>query len=222
MNVPPTSADVEAGQSSYNPVSLRLYDTVVYGLTCPLFWKVPGGALVRMYERNISGRHLDIGVGTGRLLDRCAMPVERPRITLFDLNPHCLAYVSRRLSRYEVATCRGSVLEPFALPGRSHGSAALNLMLHCVPGDIPAKSVAFDHAAACVRPGGKLFGSTVLSLGVPVTRRARFLLNRFNAVREFSNAKDSLEDLHQQLAERFSRYRVTVYGCVALFEATVE
>lgn len=222
MTVPPTSADVEAGQARYNPVTLGLYDTVVFGVTCPMFWKVPGSALLRLYERNISEDHLDIGVGTGRLLDRCAMPVDRPRITLLDMNPHCLAHVARRLARYEVATCRGSVLEPFPLPRRSYGSAALSLMLHCVPGDIPYKAVAFDNTAACVRPGGKLFGSTVLSLGVPVARRARLAMDRLNAAGVFHNAQDSLEDLHEQLGKRFSRYRVTVYGCVALFEATVE
>ncbi|MBH5335349.1 class I SAM-dependent methyltransferase [Streptomyces pactum] len=222
MTVRPMPVDHQVGHEQYNPLTLRLYDTLVYGLTCPLFWKVPESALLRLYERNIAETHLDIGVGTGRLLDRCAMPVDRPRITLFDLNPHCLAHAARRLARYEVTTHLGSVLKPFPRLVGSHGSAALNLMLHCVPGDIPEKAIAFDHTAGCVRPGGKIFGSTVLSRGVPVTRRARFALGRLNAVRSFHNTEDDLEDLHEQLEKRFSRYRVTVYGCVALFEATVD
>ncbi|MFC0600489.1 class I SAM-dependent methyltransferase [Streptomyces palmae] len=222
MAIAPTAADVEAGQADYTPLRLRLYDLAVHGFFCPVMWKVPPSALQRMYDRNIAAEHLDIGVGTGRLLDRCTMPVDRPLITLLDMNPHCLAHAARRLSRYEVSTCRANVLEPFPLPARTYGSAALNLVLHCVPGDLAHKGVALDNAAACVRPGGRIFGSTVLSLGVPVSRRARFAMDRLNARGTFSNAQDGLEDLHQVLAGRFSRYRLTVYGCAALFEATVE
>ncbi|WFB11160.1 class I SAM-dependent methyltransferase [Streptomyces sp. LX-29] len=221
MAVTPTSADVEAGQASYTPISLRFYDAMVYGLTCPVFWKVPRRELLRLYRRNVSTEHLDIGVGSGYLLHHTPLPVGQ-RITLFDMNPHCLEYVSRRLGRHDVATCRGNVLEPFPLPQQSHDSAALNLMLHCVPGDFGYKGVAFDNAAACVRPGGTLFGSTVLSRGVPVTRRARLALNRLNAVKGFNNTEDSLADLDRELGKRFSEYKLTVHGCTALFEATVE
>ncbi|MER0244521.1 class I SAM-dependent methyltransferase [Streptomyces sp. HSW2009] len=179
--------------------------------------------MLRLYDRNISSTHLDIGVGSGYLLSKCTMPSTDQHITLLDMNPHCLTHVKRRLSHdYRVSTVQGNVLEPFPVPERSHGSAGLNLMLHCVPGDFAHKGVAFDHAAACVRPGGKVFGSTVLSQGVPVTKAARAALNRLNARKDFNNQHDSLHDLRRELSARFSDFTLTVHGCTALFEATVE
>ncbi|MFD4999113.1 class I SAM-dependent methyltransferase [Streptomyces buecherae] len=222
MAIIPTPEDVVAGQKGYNPATLKFYDLTVYGFTCPVLWKVPRRELLRLYNRNISSEHLDIGVGSGFLLSKCTMPSADQRITLLDMNPHCLTHVKRRLSQYTVSTVQGNVLEPFPLPERSHGSAALNLMLHCVPGDFAHKGVAFDHAAACVRPGGKVFGSTVLSQGVPVTKAARAAMNRLNASKDFNNRHDSLQDLRRELSARFSDFTLTVHGCTALFEATVE
>ncbi|MBB5933970.1 methyltransferase domain-containing protein [Streptomyces zagrosensis] len=222
MAIIPTIEDVVAGQKSYTPFTLSFYDLTVYGVTCPLLWKVSRHELLKLYNRNISAEHLDIGVGSGYLLSKCTMPSANQRITLLDMNPHCLSHVSRRLSRYRISTAQGNVLEPFPLPERSHGSAALNLMLHCVPGDFAHKGVAFDHAAACVRPGGKIFGSTVLSQGVPVTKAARLALDRLNAGRDFNNRHDNLHDLRHELSARFSTFTLTVHGCTALFEATVE
>lgn len=222
MAIAPTSEDVRAGQNPYNPCTLKFYDLTVYGFTCPVLWKVPRRELRRLYERNIAGAHLDIGVGSGYLLSKCLMPSPDQHITLLDMNQYCLAHVERRLSGYRVATVQGNVLEPFPLPERSHGSAALNLVLHCVPGDFAHKAVAFDHAAACVRPGGKVFGSTVLTEGVPVTKAARAALNRLNSCRIFNNQHDSLYDLRRELRARFADVTITSYGCTALFEATVE
>ncbi|MFE6777208.1 class I SAM-dependent methyltransferase [Streptomyces sp. NPDC057702] len=222
MAIVPTSEDVVAGQKAYNPLSLRFYDLTVFGFTCPVLWKVPRGALLGLYRRNLSEEHLDIGVGSGYLLDKTITPSPHQRVTLLDMNPHCLTHVERRLSPLRVATVQGNVLEPFPLPARSFGSAGLSLMLHCVPGDFAHKGVALDHAAACVRPGGKVFGSTVLSQGVPVTKAARAALNHLNARKDFNNRHDSLHDLRRELSDRFSDFTLTVHGCTALFEATVE
>nr|BFE31458.1 hypothetical protein GCM10010200_037090 [Actinomadura rugatobispora] len=72
-----------------------------------------------------------------------------------------------------------------------------------------------------MRPGGRLFGSTVLSRGVHLPLHTRLLLRRLNSDGRFNNTADSLDDLHAQLRSRFSDYTVTVHGCTALFEATV-
>ncbi|AJE84352.1 methyltransferase NorI [Streptomyces albus] len=215
------AAAVRVNLADYNPWTLRAYDATV-ATTCRMFWGCPRPELLALYGRNIGARHLDIGVGSGYLLDRCR-GADGPRaVTLFDLNPNCLAYTAKRLDRYEVATARGTVLEPFPLPAASFDSAALNLMLHCVPGDLAAKGAALGHAAACVRPGGRLFGSTVLSRGVPVPPQARALLWLLNRRGSFHNAEDGLDALHAQLSSRFTDYKVTVRGCTAMFEATVE
>lgn len=113
------------------------------------------------------------------------------------------------------------MLEPFDLPRATYGSAALNFLLHCVPGDLATKAIAFDHVSACLRPGGVLFGSTILGSGVPTNPAGRFVMNAYNKKGIFHNRADTLEDLETELGRRFDDYIVRAEGCVALFEATV-
>jgi hypothetical protein len=72
-----------------------------------------------------------------------------------------------------------------------------------------------------VKPGGVVFGSTILAEGVAVNGLARFLMGRYNATGIFHNAHDSLDGLRAELGNRFSDYELTTQGCVALFHATV-
>ena len=66
-----------------------------------------------------------------------------------------------------------------------------------------------------------IFGSTILSAGVPVTPQARLLMNVFNARGIFHNDRDNLDDLRGALAG-LGRYKLVVRGCVALFRARLE
>jgi ubiquinone/menaquinone biosynthesis C-methylase UbiE len=79
---------------------LGMYDAVVLGYNSRVFWRCPMAWLVALYDKDVSGRHLDIGVGTGRLLDDCSFPVKAPSITLMDLNRDPLEVAAARLERY--------------------------------------------------------------------------------------------------------------------------
>ena len=95
----PTLEDLEAGQAVYTPIVLRTYDWVVLGLSNHLLWRCPTADLRRLYDRNVSARHLDIGVGTGYFLDKATWPVPIPSNTLLDHKANCLRAASRRISR---------------------------------------------------------------------------------------------------------------------------
>ncbi|MEU5757021.1 class I SAM-dependent methyltransferase [Streptomyces sp. NPDC047829] len=205
----------------YTPWVLRAYDAAVYRINCPYVWRISPCTLLERYKRLLTADHLDLGVGTGYLLDHCHKPQDRQAITLVDLNPNTLAHTARRLARYDVTTHQGNALDPLPVPPASFGSASTNFMLHCVPGTWAEKGRVFDHLAACVRPGGWIFGTTLLSKGVPVSLPARAemaVLNRFGI---FNNQDDDLSGLERELAARFTKYRLTVEGCTALFEARV-
>ncbi|KJS59751.1 class I SAM-dependent methyltransferase [Streptomyces rubellomurinus] len=214
------SDQVIAGQAMYNPSTLRLYDFAAFQLNCRFLFRVPVSEVVGLFDRNVSAKHLDLGVGTGYFLDHCRTHPGQA-ITLADLNEHSLNHAAARLARFDVTTVQANALEPLPLPGREFGSASMNFLLHCVPGDMREKAVVFDNVAACVKPGGRLFGATVLTGGVPVNPLAKVMLGAWNKRGIMHNGADSLDDLRDALAARFPRHKLTVRGCTALFEAEV-
>src|SRR5215471_7704675 len=85
--VPVSDAAVARGAAVYTPSTLALYDLVVLGFSNSLVWKCSSRLILDFYNEHISGKHLDIGVGTGYFLDRCRFPTSTPTIALLDLNP---------------------------------------------------------------------------------------------------------------------------------------
>jgi len=208
-----------AGQAGYTSIGLKAYDLVVYKFTGPVLWRCTQKQALELYDEQVSARHLDVGVATGALIDRATFPVPEPDITLMDLNPKSLAFAAGRLRRYSPKTHQANVLEPWGLPPQRFESVGMMNILHCVPGTIREKAVAFDHAREVLIPGGTLFGSTVLGKGVKHTRLSNFGMRRLNRKGVFSNLDDSLEDLEAALASRFSSHQVRVQGTIALFAA---
>lgn len=208
-----------AGQAGYNALGLKIYDSMVYKFTGPVLWRCTEQQWVAFYDDNVSAHHLDIGVATGALLDKCSFPVPDPDITLMDLNPRSLAFAAHRLQRYTPRTHQANILDPWSLSSRQFESVAMMNILHCVPGNIGEKAVAFDHAEAALVPGGTLFGSTILGRGVEHTRKSSLTMRWLNRKGVFCNSDDSLEDLDAALASRFPAYQIDVQGVVALFVA---
>ncbi|MEU5126839.1 class I SAM-dependent methyltransferase [Streptomyces mobaraensis] len=215
----PVDQDVLDGQSAYHRRALTFYDLVVFRGSAPLFWRCSPRNFHRMYATCAGAKHLEVGVGTGYLLDHCPFPTADPDITLVDLNATALAFTARRLKRYRVTQVQGNALEPLPVPDASYDSVALSFLLHCIPGSLREKGVALRHAARAVKPGGYVFGSTVLSQGVPVTRAGRSLMDKLNAKGVFHNQEDSLEDLRDQLTEHFTDHDLVVRGSVGLWRA---
>lgn len=207
---------VRRGQAVYTPLVLRVYDAWVLGFSNALVWRCPTSRLLEHYARHLSLRHLEAGVGTGYFLAHGRFPEGTPRVTLFDLNRHALEYSARRLRHLEPSIQQGNLLLPLPVTER-FDSAAINYVLHCLPGDIEAKSVVFDHLKAVLRPGGVVFGSTLLAEGVPVSRPARRLMGSYNRKGIFSNEADSAAALEAVLRRSFARYTLDLVGCGALF-----
>jgi hypothetical protein len=212
-----TSEQVDAGQAVYSPTVLRNYDWMVLGLSNRLLWRCSTAELRRLYDRNVSDRHLDVGVGTGYFLDRARWPVAKPAITLVDLNPNCLTAASRRIRRFAPQTIVANILEP--LPRlEPFRSAGLCYLLHCVPGTMSEKAVAFDHVSAHLAPGARVFGATIVQGTLRRSRIAQAFMDLYNRNGIFSNVTDTLEDLDAELRKRFRDVRVESRGTVALFE----
>lgn len=154
------------------------------------------------------------------VLDRATWPVERPEITLLDLNENSLSTAARRIARYSPEKVRANVLEPLPLSGARFESAAANYLFHCLPGSLEFKAAT---VAANVRPhlapGGVLFGATILGRGVAHTALGRRLMHLYNAKGIFSNTEDDERGLEGGLASSLHDVQIDIVGAVALFTA---
>jgi SAM-dependent methyltransferase len=211
--------EVIAGQAAYTRPMLAVYDQVALGLLCRFVWRCPRSKIIEAYQQHLSANHLDVGIGTGYFLDHCEFPSPQPRLTLLDLNPNCLAFSARRLARFNPEICQANVLEPLPLHGPKYDTIGMSALLHCLPGPMSAKGAAFDHLKEVLRPGGLLFGGTLLSGGVGRSWSARQAMRYFNATGVFNNADDDLAGLTAELDKRFAQVSIHVLGCAAFFTA---
>jgi SAM-dependent methyltransferase len=184
-----------------------------------VLWRCSEQRLVDFYDENLAGRHLDIGVATGRLLDRARFPVPDPELTLMDLNLNSLRTASRRVARYRPRAHQANVLEPWELPPASFDSIAMMHLLHCVPGSMADKAVAFEHAREALAPGGVLFGVTILGKGVELSWLARRTIADNNWIGVMSNLEDDPLTLDAALGSVFPNRRVWTIGAIGLFVA---
>jgi hypothetical protein len=216
MEMNASAETVRRGQAIYTPLVLHVYDAWVLGFSNHVLWRCPTRRLLEHYARHLRSNHLEAGVGTAYLLDRSTFPQGQPRIVLLDLNPHTLEFGSRRLRRYRPQTRLANLLQPIEFSER-HDSAAINYVLHCLPGDLKSKSIVFANLKAGMRPGGVIFGSTLVSQGVRLSPAARRLMALYNRKGIFSNEQDSPSALEAALRRHFERYTLDVVGSVALF-----
>ena len=212
--------DAHAGQAVYSPFVLTLYDMGVLGLSCRWLWRCPASILLAHYQQNISGNHLDVGVGSGYFLDKVNFPALNPRVALMDLNPNSLDFCSRRIDRYQPQNLQRNVLEPIDYQGDKFDSLGMNLLLHCLPGTMLEKACAFDHLLPLLNPGARVFGATILQGDVPRNLAARGAMKVYNRKGIFSNQNDSLASLKQALESRLDQVDVQVKGYMALFSGS--
>lgn len=207
---------------AYTPFGLRWYDPLIVNLLAPNVWGCGPDVLIEHYRAHVTSNHADIGVGTGYFLEHCGFPSPEPRLALIDLQPNCLEYTARRLSRYQPRTYVRDVLQPIeGISGGPFDSIALGGILHCLAGDLRRKSKVFDSIAALARAGTKIFGYTLVRDGVPDRVRRVLVHPLLNRLRVIDNTHDRLGDLDHELRARFIDRKVELVGCMALFSAVV-
>ena len=206
------------GQRDYNAVLLNAYDPLVLGPIARFVWRCPTTRLVEQYRRHIRDRHLDVGPGTGYFIEHAGLP-DGSRVTILDPNTNVLRHVSRRLRSLDVTAVEADVLKPLPVDG-PFDSAALHLVIHCLPGPLARKAAAVADVAAVLAPTGVLFGASVLGTSGHHARAARTFLRAFNWQGGFDNLGDSEEGLRDILGASFEQVEVNAIGSVAVFAAS--
>lgn len=204
--------DRGASGGIYNPVTLRLYDAGVLGLTNRLIWRCPTATMVEHYRSHAGRSHLDVGPGTGYFLER----IDSPSLTLLDLNASCLAAAADRVGHgRSIASLQQSFFDP--LP-REHSfdSIGLNFLLHCIPSH--EKWDRLSQLRGHLRPGGTIFGSTLIPDPETATLAARALNSTYNRLGVFGNADDTMDELENAL-RGYTEVSTRRVGQVALFSA---
>ena len=205
------------GQADYSRSLLRVYDRLVLGFAARAVWRCPTARLLEGYQQHIRDRHLDVGPGTGYFLERSGLP-DSSRVTILDPNPIVLDHASRRLRRLNVTAVEADVLKPLPVDG-PFDSAAMNLVIHCLPGPMPRKAAAVANIAAVLAPTGVLFGASVLGTAGPQTWLSRRVLAAFNRRGAFDNLDDTEEGLREILAGSFDHVDLETVGSIAIFAA---
>ena len=206
------------GQREYSRVFLRLYDPLILGLFAPYVWRCPTTRLVERYRKHVGRRHLDVGPGTGYFLERAGLP-DRSPVSLLDPNVNVLVHASRRLRRLDVTTIEADVLKPLPAAG-PFDSAALNGVVHCLPGPLSRKAAAIANVAAVLAPNGVLFGASILGASGRHAWLARRMLNANNRRGTFDNLGDTEDGLREALGSAFERVDMETVGSMAIFAAT--
>jgi SAM-dependent methyltransferase len=206
------------GQSDYTPSLLRLDDPIVLGVVAKAVWRCPTSRLVEGYRRHIRDRHLDVGPGTGYFIEHSGIP-DGSRVTILDPNPNVLDHAARHLRRLDITAIEADVLKPLPVAGQ-FDSAALNLVIHCLPGPMSRKATAVADIAAVLAPDGVLFGASVLGTAGPQTWLSRRVLTAFNRRGAFDNLDDTQDRLRGILAGSFDQVELEIVGSIAIFAAT--
>lgn len=206
------------GQADYSPLLLKLYDPIVIGVVSRVVWRFPVNRLTDEYRARIRDRHLDVGPGTGYLIDHAGL-TDGSHVTILDPNPNVLRHVAKRMRRLDVTAVEADVLKPLPVEG-PFDSAALSLVLHCLPGPLTRKATAIANIAKVLAPDGVLFGASVLGRSGRHTWLARRVLGAFNRRGAFDNLDDSEGGLREILAASFESVEMETFRSVVVFAAS--
>jgi hypothetical protein len=212
-------AAVAKAHAIYTPVMLSFYDLLVHGLSSRLAWRCPTRSLLKLYRDNLTGNHLEAGIGTGFFIDRSGR-TSFDRLVLLDINRHCLELAARRLARFKPELVQASLFDPLPSMGRVFNSVGLTYVLHCLPGTMTEKLGVLDHVLPVMAERAVLFGATILGSGVAPNFAARRLFALYNEKGVFNNLADDQAALEKGLGQRFDQVQIARQGLVALFRAT--
>lgn len=204
-------------QQFFNKGSLLFYDFLLYGVISKYAW---GSSIQRLdshYKKYVGHNHLEVGVGTGILLNRVVFDSAHPRLALMDLSRDCLEKTKRKVARYAPETYIQNLLEPIHHKIDKFDSIGINYVMHCVPGNFKEKGVAFTYLRPLLSENGVLFGTTVLSDNIHKNVLAKPFMWLMNSLGVFNNRSDNAHDLKECLETNFQVIEFEVVGVTVFF-----
>lgn len=211
-----TESNSKRGQAIYTPWSLKFYNLWVVNFSNRFIWRCPKHKIQALYDENVSAKHLDIGVGTAYFLKNCQWPKD-VKLSLMDVNTHSLNLANQKMKHLNPIRYQADIYKPQTFLKDLFQSISMSYLLHCLAGDMRAKTTAIRHAVDMLEPGGRLFGATIISDDSKHTVFSRKLMNFYNSKEIFSNEFDSERALRHALKGLLENLKIETHGCVALF-----
>ena len=227
MSRPVGDHDIHASAAWYTPLLLRfIYNFWVLNISNTFAWRCPTKRVqVPFFNRLVSPRHVDIGVGTGYYLTHAPLQ-PNALLTLVDLNPNSLSSASAAVQhshpevKYEMVQADVLASQPLPILAQSVSSISVMYLLHCLPGPPARKAALLARLGNFLTQDGVLFGTTILGDTAAHNWFGRTLMFLYNRrFKAFDNADDSAEDFVGPLKETFKDVKWRVEGVVLLFEA---
>ena len=217
----PPGTGIKQGAHVYDGFRLAIYDYFVLYLMSTWIWRCSTSKVtLPLFWRNVSKRHLDIGVGTGYFTTNGELP-PGAELTLSDLNMNCLEMAKARLGRPDVK-CNilyHDVFDPLPDTASPFDSISMFYLLHCLPGPCSRKAAIFSHLKHSMTPDGVIFGANVLGERRFHTRLSWWCVNRINRKKIMDNLGDNEKEFTMALRKNFHEVETQVNGAVFVFKA---
>lgn len=203
----------------YNSLVLELYDLLILRLSSTLVWRCPTAQLVLVYSHHLSRRHLEVGVGTGYLLQHGVFPSHSVTLLLADCSTTVVRHALRRLVRYQPQAIILDVMQADWPDLPKQQSIGLNYVWHALQGTLEQRGALLGRLASLLTDDGVLFGATVRGIHPQMSRLATYASRRWLAAGLFNNQYDTPEFLADYLRRYFTEVEVWLRGEVILFIA---
>ena len=220
--MPPLSAaqTLPVSARGYSRWILEVYDWLILRISSTLIWRCPTPRLLSLYRHYLSHRHLEVGVGTGYLLDHGTFPTLKPQLTLLDCNPQVLAHAKRRLQRYRPSVVVHDVMQSDWPKLPRYRSIGFNYVWHALKGSDDERIKMLKRLSAHLDYEGMLFGSTVIGAHPDMSGIAQAVSRHWQRVGVFNNQHDDLETVKNALSDVFEDIHIWQVGYVVMFVAT--
>jgi hypothetical protein len=211
---------LKAGQLFFSMMNHRMYDTGLYRFVTGQIWRCPTERLMDTYADNISGDHLEIGVGSGYFLEHTLCSESVHRLVLLDLNRSCLEKSAERLKSCAPLLHQLDIQQPIAPAMRGFASIGMNYVLHCIPGNFRRIQHIFHHVHAMLAEDGVFFGATLVKRPARKGVIAWLLMWFLNAVGIFNNSLHTVEELEDAMKSLFDDVEISTVGSAVVFRAS--
>lgn len=202
---------------------LRMLTRVLgHDIVNELAWCCPEAELVKLFKRNISTNHLEVGVEGGYSLVKRLKSHPELIVSFLDSSKESLKSAHKNAKHLAPHLYFAELLQSWNFKNRKFESINLNMVIQSLPGSFEDRlSTIFHNARLCLAPKGKVFGSTILGKG-DNSKIASMLMSMYNKKGVLNNRMDNANQLRNVLEYYFTDVKVNIVGCVALFEASMK